>query len=362
MTWTRTLAVLAAAATLATPALADTFPGRSPIEITVLFPAGSSADVSARLLADGMSKRLGVKVFVLNRPGAGGAIGYRYAAGQKPDGHSLVWNSNSISTTYYAGTLSFNYTRFEPVAQVLVESPVLVVSKDSPWKTLADVIAAAKAKPATVTVANSGAGSHTHISSVALFKTAKAEVVNVPFGAAQLVPALLGHQIDAALQLPSALTGYVRTGDLRLLATLTDKRDPAFPDVPTAREQGLDVSLEAWRGIAVPKGTPKKVIARLEAVIKDTVASAEFKEGCERLGVRPAFAPAAQFGRIIASQDVQLARLMETIGLNTRQSHAEDMRDKHAEAAPHKAVHVRRSTFMARRWRTPDFQTAQSSR
>jgi tripartite-type tricarboxylate transporter receptor subunit TctC len=314
---------LAAAAGVATPAPASPFPGGHPIEMTVLFPAGSSADVSARLLADGMSKRLGVKVFVVNRPGAGGALGYRYVATQRPDGHSLVWNSNSISTTYYAGTLPFTYDRFEPVAQVLVESPVLAVSGNSPWKSLADVIAAAKAKPGTLTVANSGAGSHTHISAVALFKSAKVEVVNVPFGAAQLVPALLGHQVDAALQLPAALTSYVRSGDLRLLATLTDKRDPAFPDVPTAREQGLDVSLEAWRGIAVPKGTPKAVVARLEAAIKATVASAEFKKGCENLGARPAFASSTEFGRIIAKQDVELARLMETIGLNTRlQAHA----------------------------------------
>jgi len=321
MSWIRTLLLtLAAAAGLAAPALASSFPGSQPIEMTVLFPAGSSADVSARLLADGMSKRLGVKVFVVNRPGAGGAIGYRYVATQRPDGHSLVWNSNSISTTYYAGTLAFTYERFEPVAQVLVESPVLAVSGSSPWKTLADVIAAAKAKPNTLTIANSGAGSHTHISAVALFKGAKVDVVNVPFGAAQLVPALLGHQVDAALQLPAALTSYVRSGDLRLLATLTDKRDPAFPDVPTAREQGIDVSLEAWRGIAVPKGTPKQVVARLEAAIKATVASDEFKKGCENLGARPAFASSADFGRIIAKQDIELARLMETIGLNTRVS------------------------------------------
>ncbi len=315
----KALFALVVAASLATPSLAaDTFPGKSPIEITVLFPAGSSADVSARLLADGLSTRLGVKVFIVNRPGAGGAIGYRYAAGQKPDGHSLVWNSNSISTTYYSGALPFPYTQFAPVAQVLVELPVLAVSKDLPWKTLGDVLAAAKAKPATLTIANSGAGSHTHISSVAMFKTAKVDVVNVPFGAAQLVPALLGHHIDAAVQLPAALTSYVRAGDLRLLATLTDKRDPAFPDVPTAREQGIDVSLEAWRGIAVPKGTPKKIVARLEAAIKDTVASPEFKEGCERLGARPAFASSADFARIIASQDAMLAQLMKTIGLNTR--------------------------------------------
>src|ERR1043166_5888093 len=101
----------------------STFPGTTPIEITVLFPAGSSADVSARLLADGMSKRLGVNVIVVDRPGAGGALGYKFVAGQAPDGHSLVWNSNSISTTYYSGTSSLAYDAFEPVARGLNESP-----------------------------------------------------------------------------------------------------------------------------------------------------------------------------------------------------------------------------------------------
>jgi tripartite-type tricarboxylate transporter receptor subunit TctC len=324
--WVSVLAVgalLASAAVGAVllPAAADraAFPGKNPIEITVLFPAGSSADVSARLLADGMSKRLGVNVLVVDRPGAGGALGYRYVAGQKPDGHSLVWNSNSISTTYYSGTLPFTYREFEPVARVLAESPVLAVPGNSEWKSLAEVMAVAKAKPKAITVANSGTGSHTHISSVALFKSANADVVDVPFGAAQLVPALLGKQVDAAVQLPAALAGSVRSGQLRLLASLTANRDPAFPDVPTAREQGYDVSLEAWRGIAVPKGTPKAVVARLEAAIKDTVESKEFKDGCERLGARPSFAPAAEFGDIIAKEDTKLAALMETIGLNKRE-------------------------------------------
>ena len=311
-------AILACAALLAAgtaPAAAQDFPGGNPIEITVLFPAGSSADVSARLLADGMSRRLGVNVLVVNRPGAGGALGYRYVAGQKPDGHALVWNSNSISTTYYSGALSLNYREFAPVAKVLIESPVVAVRGDAPWKTLAELIAAAKAKPKAVTVANSGTGSHTHISSVALFKAAQAEVVDVPFGAAQLVPALLGGQVDIAVQLPAALASYVKAGQVRLLASLTAKRDPAFPDVPTARELGYDVELEAWRGIAVPKATPAPVIAQIENVIRATVMSSEFTEGCERLGAHPAFAPAKDFANVIAAEDDRLATLMAAIGL-----------------------------------------------
>ena len=323
------LALLGLAAVAAVPSLMaepePAFPGNTPIEITVLFPAGSSADVSARLLADGMSKRLGVNVIVVDRPGAGGALGYKFVAGQKPDGHSLVWNSNSISTTYYSGTLPLTFQEFAPVARVLAESPVVAVPGKSPWKTLGDLMAAAKAKPKAITVANSGTGSHTHISSVALFKAANADVVDVPFGAAQLVPALLGGQVDAAVQLPAALAGSVRSGQLRLLAALTAERDPAFADVPTAREQGFDVALEAWRGIAVPKGTPQSVVARLEAAIRDTVQSREFKDGCERLGARPAYAPALTFGDVIAKEDRKLAELMEAIGLNKR---AEDARKR----------------------------------
>jgi tripartite-type tricarboxylate transporter receptor subunit TctC len=292
------------------------FPQKAPIEITVLFPAGSSADVTARLLADGISKQLGgAKVLVINRPGAGGAIGYKYVASQKADGYSIVWNSNSISTTFHSGMLPFDYHEFDAVARVLVESPVIAIRGDAKWKTLAELIAEAKSRPKQVTVGNSGIGSHTHISSVALFKAAGAEAIDVPFGATQVVPSLLGGQVDAVVQLPAALAGYVKSGQMRLLASLTAARDPLLGDVPTAREQGLDVSLEAWRGIAAPKGTSKSAIAMLEAAIRKTAESPEFVQACEKLGVRPAFMPAEEFGNLIAKEDAELARIMQLIGL-----------------------------------------------
>ena len=285
------------------------------IEITVLFPAGSSADITARLLADGISKELGTNVIVVNRPGAGGAIGYRHVAAQKPDGTSLVWNSNSISTTYHSGTLPFNYKSFVAVAQVLVESPVVAVKSDAKWKTLKDLIADGKKRPKAITIGNSGVGSHTHISSVALFRPAGVEAVDVPFAAAQVVPSLLGGQVDAVVQLPAALAQYVKSGQVRFLTAMVATRDPAFPNVPTAREEGFDVSLEAWRGIAVPVGTPVATVAALELAIRNTVASKEFVQACERLGARPAFLPSGQFGALIAKEDALLAKLMEVIGL-----------------------------------------------
>jgi putative tricarboxylic transport membrane protein len=291
------------------------FPQRGPIEITVLFPAGSSADVTARVLAEGMSRHLGQRVLVANRPGAGGAIGYRYVAAQKPDGYFLVWNSNSISTTYHSGQLPFDYTSFDAVARALVESVVVAVRADAPWRTLGELIAQAKAKPKSVSVGHSGIGSHTHISLAALFHASGVEVNEVPFGAAQVVPSLIGGHVDAVVQLPAALSAPVKQGQARLLAALIPNRDPALPDVPTAREQGFDVSLEAWRGIATPHGTPRPVIAALEAAVRRTIESAEFQKASENLGVRPAFMPAAAFGELISREDAALSRLMQLIGL-----------------------------------------------
>jgi|SRR5262245_36524207 len=291
------------------------YPTKGPIEITVLFPAGSSADVTARLLAEGMAKQLSATVIVVNRPGAGGAIGYRHVAAQKPDGYSLVWNSNSISTTYHSGQLPFDYHSFDPVARVLVESPLVAVRADSHWKTLTDLIADAKARPNKISVGNSGLGSHTHISSVALFKAAGVEVLDVPFPAAQVVPSLLGGHVDALMVLPAALSAHVKSGQVRVLAALIPKRDPTFPDVPTAQEQGVAVSLEAWRGIAAPKGTPKEVLGTLESAIHKTVENPEFVKTSEKMGVRPAFMPGTEFGELIAKEDAELAQLMQTIGL-----------------------------------------------
>jgi len=291
------------------------FPQRGPLEITVLFPAGSSADVTARMLAAGMEKNLGQRVLVVNRPGAGGAIGYKHVASQKPDGYSLVWNSNSISTTFHSGQLGFDYRTFDAVARALSESVVVAVRTDAPWRTLKDLVADAKAKPKTISVGHSGVGSHTHISLAALAGAAGIEVTEVPFAAAQVVPSVVGGHVNAVVQFPAALAAPMKQGQIRLLVALTQNRDPAWPEVPTARELGFDVALDAWRGIAVPRGTPRQVISALEGSIRSTVTSPEFVKAAENVGVRPAFLPADEFSALVAKEDSELSRLMQTIGL-----------------------------------------------
>jgi len=293
----------------------EEFPGKRPIEFVVLFPAGSSADVTARVLAEGMGKRLGTQIVVVNRPGGGGAVGYRYAVSQTPDGHHLVWNSNSISTTYHTGTLPFDYKSFTPVARVQIETPLLFVRSNTAWKSVRDILQYASDNPGKLTVGNSGFGSHTHLSSVWLFRAAGARITDVPFSAAQVVPSLLGGEVDAVVQLPSALAGQVKTGAVRALVALSATRDRSFPDVPTAKEAGLSAVAELWRGVVVPKNTPRRIVAKLEDTVRETVQAPEYARYAEKLLVTPAFLPGAEFGRLIAKEDAEIAKAVATLGL-----------------------------------------------
>lgn len=294
------------------------YPAGKAIEMTVMFGAGSAADQTARALADGMAKQLNVPVPVVNRTGGGGAIGYSHLQRQKPDGYSIIWNSNSISTTYHSGTLPFDYKAFDAVARVSVETPVIVVRSDSPWKSLRELIEHAAANSGKVRVGNSGTGSHTHFSASALFIVGKASVIHVPFTEGQAVVNLLGSRIESIVQMPAAVVPHVKSGDLRVLAVLGSKREPVFPDVATATEQGYAVSLDLWRGIAVPKGTPKPIIATLQDAIKRTVESQPFADAGKTIGFTPAYLDADAFGKLIASDDAKLAQAMTDLGLKKK--------------------------------------------
>jgi tripartite-type tricarboxylate transporter receptor subunit TctC len=311
---------LMAAVWMAAPgaAQAQDFPGGRPVEMTVMFGAGSAADVTARYLAEGMAKTLGVPVPVVNRTGGGGAIGYSHVQQQKPDGHAIIWNSNSISTNYHSGILSFDYKAFDAVARVSVEIPVIAVRSDSPWKSLQEFIDYAKANPGKLRIGNSGTGSHTHFAASALFLTGGAKVINVPFGEGQAIVNLLGSRIEGVVQLPAALVSHVKGGNVRILAALGSERDPIFPDVPTAKELGFPVALDMWRGIAVPDGTPKPVIAKLQQAIKDSVQSPGFADAGKTIGFTPAYLPADDFGSLIASDDAKLAQVMGELGLKKK--------------------------------------------
>jgi tripartite-type tricarboxylate transporter receptor subunit TctC len=293
------------------------FPTRV-IEIAVPFGVGNAADVTARHLADGMAKRLGVAVTVANRPGAGGALAFTHVTQQQPDGYSIGYITSTISTAYYSGNIPFDYKAFDPVARVTVETPILAVQTEAPWRTLKEMVDDAKNNPGKFRIGNSGTGTHTHLSASALFLGAGAEVIDVPFGGGEATANLLGGRLEGIVQLPPAFSSHVRSGALRTLAALGSKRDNIFPDTPTATEMGFPVALDLWRGIVVPKGTPPQVIKKLEEAIRLTVESMEFREAGTRIGFLPAFLPADEFGKLVADDDAKLATVMEGLRLKKR--------------------------------------------
>jgi len=306
-------AVSAAAALGLAPvgaALAQEFP-RQPVEMTVLF-GGSSATI-AQILSDAMSKQLGVPVAAVSRTGAGGAVGYSYVKETPPNGYNIVWNSNSISTAFHAGNMNFDFRAFDPVARVGMEVPVLAVRTESGWKTLKEFAAAGKKQKMKVAI--SGRGSFTHLASAALFDKMGIEVIYVPYGQGSAPVELLAGRVDAALQWPSQFKSHVEAGKLRVLAATSADRIPVMPDVATAKEQGFDVDVVMWRGVAAPKGTPKEAIAKLEDAVRKVVTSKEFQERSAKLGFEPAFLPTSEFGKLIARDDASIAKLMGELGL-----------------------------------------------
>jgi tripartite-type tricarboxylate transporter receptor subunit TctC len=298
----------------AAAAWAQAFPAK-PIELTVLFGAGSGADLLARKLAEIAARDLGQPVAVVNRTGAGGAIGYSYVKSQSPDGYSVVWNSNSINTTYHAGNLKFDYTAFAGVAQLTTEPVSLAVKVDAPWKDIGEFVAYAKANPGKVRIGNSGRGSFTHLVAVALDNRTGAKITHVPFGRELAVTTVLGEKIEASVQLPAEIMAQVTGKQVRILAVTGDKRLDILPDVPTFKERGLDLTLSLWRGIATPKGTPEAVIARLERAFTGAAQNPEFRAFATKLGAAVEIRGARDFDALIAREDRELGALMEQIGL-----------------------------------------------
>jgi tripartite-type tricarboxylate transporter receptor subunit TctC len=305
---------LAVALVFVTAAPASAFPTK-PLELTVLFGAGSAADLLARKLAELAARDLGQPVAVVNRTGAGGAVGYTYVKSQSADGHALVWNSNSVSTAYHAGNMKLDYTAFAGVAALTGEPVSLAVRADAPWKDVRELLAHAKAKPGEVRVGNSGRGSFTHLVAVALENRAGVKLTHVPFGRELAITTVLGDKIEASVQLPAEIMAQVTGRQVRVLAVSGEKRLASLPDVPTLKESGIDLTMTLWRGVAVPRGTPEPAVARLERAFVQAAHSPEFRDFATRMGAVVEVRGAKDFDAFMARDDREIAALMEQIGL-----------------------------------------------
>lgn len=313
--YTIATALFAGALSMSVPAKAD-FPEK-PVEMTILF--GGSAQTVGQILADGMSKTLQSPVVAVARPGGGGAIGYTHVNGTVPDGYSIVWNSNSISTVYFQGNIPFNFEAFVPIARIGVEVPVLAVNAKSNWADLNAMAEAAKAKGQPMKVGVSGLGSFTHLAAAALFGKLGVPVVYIPYGEGRAPAELLAGRVDASIQWPGQFIPHVQNGTLQMLCSTGKDKIEIGIDVATCDEAGAtDLDLTMWRGLAAPAGTPAEVVAKLEDSAKRAMEDENVIKTVKNLGFEPAFLSADEFGKLIASDDAVIGELMTSLGLKNK--------------------------------------------
>lgn len=292
------------------------FPEKS-MDLTILFGAGGAADVIGRKLADGAAKELGEPIVANVRTGGGGAVGYQHVLAQKPDGYNLVWNSTSICVTYHQGNMPADqdYSAFRGVAKISEEASAIAVKADAPWANLEEFVAYAKENPGEVTVANSGVGSFNHLTAAAIEDALGVEFKHIPLDSKESVTALLGGRVDAMVNMAFDAIPQVEAGEMRALGIVGTQRIDAMPDVPTMKEQGYDVDLLMWRGIAVPKDTPDEVVLKLQDAFLASANSDEFKDFAKKYSLTVAPTTGAEFDAYMAEQDKMIADLMDKIGL-----------------------------------------------
>ena len=254
-------------ACLALPAQAQEWPAKV-IKFVSPYPPGGSVDPLARILAAKLTESLKQQIIVENRTGASGVIGTDYVAKSAPDGYTFVFIFDTHSVHQALNPkLPFDPVKdFAPVMIVGSAPMAITTGTMKPYKSFADVLAAAKAKPDTITMGNVGNGSLAHLTTIVLNQAAGVQFVPVPYkGGGPLSTDLMGGQVELAMASTAAQAQHVRNGKMRALVLTGDKRSHTMPDVPTLKESGIDVSAHAWWGFLAPAGTPKPIVERFHA-------------------------------------------------------------------------------------------------
>ncbi|MDR7306177.1 tripartite-type tricarboxylate transporter receptor subunit TctC [Rhodoferax saidenbachensis] len=299
------LAAVLAGVLGATPVLADTFPSK-PIRLVVPFGAGGVADLTARTVAQKMSESLGQPIVVDNKPGAGGVVAGDAVAKAEPDGYTLLLMSNGTAVS--AGlfkSLPFDAVRdFAPISTMGYFDLAVLASPNAPYKTMADLLAYAKANPGKLNVGTVNIGSTQNLAAELLKTRAGVDFLVVPFnGTPALTTALRGGQIDVAVEILGPMMGQVQSKAIRALAVLSDTRASQLPDVPTLMQSGVkDFDVSSWNALAAPAKTPKDVIARLNKEVQAAVNSPDVKKKLYELNVEARGSTPEKLGELLASE------------------------------------------------------------
>lgn len=287
------------------------------ITMVVGLAPGGQADIAARPAASALQNVLGQTVIVENRAGAGGAIGAAYVLRNKPDGYTLLMALSSAVVLPEAERLAgreppYEMSDFAPVARVLADPNLLAVSSDSPYKTVADLVADAKKRPGEIPYASSGVLGGVHICMEMFCQAAGIKLLHVPYhgGAPALTGVMTGDAAVTALG-SGPLKAYSDSGKLRVLATFGSERHPSFPDAPTFGELGYsDVIFYAWVGLFVPKAVPEPVLNRLRDAMRKVMTDPAVIAIYTKAGSPPAYLDAPEFAAYVAEDS---ARMMKTI-------------------------------------------------
>jgi tripartite-type tricarboxylate transporter receptor subunit TctC len=303
-----------AAALFAGSAMAQAWPGK-PVSLIVPFPAGGTTDVLARALGEKLSQSLGQPVIVENKPGAGATLGADYVAKSKPDGHTLLVGAvhHTIASSVYA-RLPYDFQKdFAPITTIALVPNVLVVNTATPAKTVAELVAMARAQPGNFNYGSNGNGTAQHLIGTQFQNMTGTDLVHVPYkGSGPLATDLLGGQITMSFDTVTPVLQHIRSGKLRALAVTTRKRSSALPDVPTLDEAGLkDFDIGTWFGVLAPAAARKDVVSRLNAEMVKVIHSPEFRKRMEEIGAEPIGDSAADMARKIKDETAKFATLVK---------------------------------------------------
>ena len=311
-------AMAAAMLPLAAVAQSD-YPNKT-ITMVVPFPPGGVADITARPLAETLGRILKQTVIVENKAGAGGGVGMQYVSRAKPDGYTVLLTLSSISIIPEADKIlgrdpMYQLNQLVPIARFTADPTVLAVRADGPYKSVADLLNAAKQKPGGIPYGSSGNYGSMHVPMEMLDNVAGVKMLHVPFtGAGPAVVALLGGQVEALSTGPSSVMGHIKSGKVRVLATWGETRHPALPDVPTLKELGYDATFSQWTGLFVPAGTPEPVIAKLREASRAAVADPTFQAALAKVETPIQYLDQPQFKAFWDRDAHKLADVVHKIG------------------------------------------------
>ena len=289
-----------------------------PIRFVVPFAPGGGTDIIARTLGVEMSKDLGQPVIVDNKPGAGTLIGTDNVAKSAPDGYSVVVASfaHAVNPALQPKLPYGSNKAFAPVILIGRGPNVLVVRPDSPYKSVADLVAAAKANPAKLTFASQGAGTSAHLAGEMFANLAKVKLSHIPYrGAGPALTDLLGGQVDMMFATAAAVSTFVDSGKLRALGVTTAQPSPAFKGVPAIAASVPGYVVESWYGLYVPAGTPAAVIDRLNAAARKAARAPDFVRKIEHEGLVINAGPPAELDTYVRAEEERWARVIKENGI-----------------------------------------------